>query len=158
MIGLWKFSDEKGKKVGLITIYILYTLKKNPKSGYEILSEIKQKCGNKWSPSKGTLYPLLKQLEKEQLIRIKKVGSRSKNIFEISTNGEKLLSSMRKEKQRLRERFSHFRNLFADILGKEKMDILGLILEIKEVSLTKTKKDEVKKILKNSLSELRRVE
>lgn len=158
MIGLWKLPDEKGKKLGLLTIYILYTLKKNPKSGYEILSEIKQKCGNKWSPSKGTLYPLLKQLKQEQLIKIKKVGPRSKNIFGISPKGKKLLSSMHKERQRLREGFSHFRNLFADILGEEKMDILGLILEIKEASLTKTKKDKVKRILKNSLSELRRVE
>lgn len=157
MIGLWKFSNEKGKKAGLLTIYILYTLKRKPKSGYEILSEIEQKCDNKWSPSKGTLYPLLKQLKQEQLIRVKKVGARSKNIFEISPKGEKLLSSMRKEKQRFRERFLYFRNLFVDILGEEKMSILDLILEIKQISLTKTKKDEAKKVLEHCLSELRKV-
>jgi DNA-binding PadR family transcriptional regulator len=158
MVGLWKISNEKGKSLGFLTIYVLYSIKKSPKTGYEILSEIKQKCGDKWSPSKGTIYPLLKQLEKENLIRVKKVGSRSKNIFEISPKGKKFLSSMRKEKQKLREKFSYFRDLFAGVMGEENMNIAGLILEIKETSLTKTKKDEVKKILEHCLSELRRVE
>lgn len=155
MIGLWKIS--KGKGYGFLAIYVLYSIKKNPKTGYEILSEIKQKCGDKWSPSKGTIYPLLKQLEEENLIRIKKVGSRSKNVFEISPKGKKFVSSMRKERQKLREKFSHFKNLFADIMGEENMNIASLLLEIKETSLTKTKKDEVKKILEYCLSELRRV-
>lgn len=158
MIGLWKISSEKGKKSGLLTLYVLYTLKKNPKSGYEILSEIKLKCGGKWAPSKGTIYPLLSKLEEENLIKVKKVGVRSKNIFEIAPKGRKLLSYMCKEKKKLRERFSHFRNLFADILGEEKMDIFNLILEIREFSLTKAKKSEVKKTLENCLSKLKEIE
>ena len=158
MVELLKCTDKKGKKLGLITIYILHTLKKNPKSGYKILSEIRQKCDGKWSPSKGTLYPLLKQLEQEQLIRIKNVGPRSKNVFELSPKGRKLLSSMFMEKKKLRERFSYFRNLFADILGQEKMDIFNLILEIKETSITKSKKGEVKRVLQNCLSKLKEIE
>jgi len=158
MIGLWKVSNEKGKSSSFLAIYVLYSIKKNPKTGYEILSEIKQKCGDKWSPSKGTIYPLLKQLEEENLIKIKKLGPRSKNVFEISPKGKKFLSSMRKKRQKLREKFSHFRNLFADMMGEENMNIAGLILEIKETSLTKTKKDEVKKILEHCLSELKGVE
>ncbi|MEW5897017.1 MAG: PadR family transcriptional regulator [Nanoarchaeota archaeon] len=141
-----------------MTIYVLYSIKRNPKTGYEILSEIRQKCGDKWSPSKGSIYPLLKQLEKENLIRIKNVGLRSKNVFEISPKGKKFLSSMHKGGQKLRERFSYFRNLLADIMGEENVNITGLILDIKETSLTKTKKEEVKKILENCLSELKRVE
>ena len=158
MVELLKCTNKKGKKLGLITIYIFHTLTKKPKSGYEILSEIRQKCGNEWSPSKGTIYPLLKQLEQEQLIRIKNVGPRSKNIFELSPKGRRLLLSMCKEKKELKERFSYFRNLFADILGQEKMDIFNLILEIKETSLTKSKKGEVKRILQNCLSKLKKIE
>lgn len=157
-MGLWKISNEKGESSGFLTIYVLYSIKNKPKTGYEILSEIKQKCGDKWAPSKGTIYPLLKQLEKEDLIEIKKTGPRSKNIFEIAPKGKTHLASMLKEKQKLRETFSRFRNLFADIMGEDNTNIVDLIFEIKETSFTKTEKEEVKKILENCLSELRKLE
>src|SRR3990167_3872386 len=105
MVELLKCTNKKGKKLGLITIYIFHTLKKKPKSGYEILSEIRQKCGNEWSPSKGTIYPLLKQLEQEQLIRIKNVGPRSKNIFELSPKGRRLLFHVQGKERIKREVF-----------------------------------------------------
>ena len=155
MAGLWKLSNEKGESSSFLTIYVLHSIKKNPKTGYEILSEIKQKCGDKWAPSKGTIYPLLKQLEKENLIMIKNTGPRSKNIFEITSKGKIHLSSMLKERQKLKESFSYFRNLFADIMGEENANIAELLFEIKEVSFTKTTKEEVKKILEYCLSELR---
>jgi len=80
------------------------------------------------------------------------------DIFELSPKGRKLLLSMCKEKKELKERFSYFRNLFAGILGQEKMDIFNLILEIKETSITKSKKGEVKRILQNCLSKLKKIE
>ncbi len=154
MIGLWKIRSEKGRVTGILSLYVLHTLKKSPKSGYEILSEIKLKCGDKWAPSKGTIYPLLTKLKQEGLINVKEVGSRSKNTFEISPKGRKVLSGISKKREKLRERFSHFRNLFSDILGEEKMDIFNLIMKIRESSLKKADKDRVKKALERCLAEL----
>ncbi|MBW6461696.1 MAG: PadR family transcriptional regulator [DPANN group archaeon] len=54
-----------------MALYVLYTVKKDPKYGYEILSDIKLKCKDLWVPSKGTLYPLLNKLENEGLISVK---------------------------------------------------------------------------------------
>lgn len=157
MIGLWKFSDKKGKQLGLLAIYILHSLKKQPKSGYELLSEIKKKCGNGWSPSKGTLYPILKKLKQENLIKIKSKKARSKTIFEISSKGDKLLLGIQKERKKLREKFSQFNNLFADITGKGKSEIYALVSEINEISLDKSKSKETKQVLKSCLSKLRKV-
>jgi DNA-binding PadR family transcriptional regulator len=157
MIGLWKFSDKNGKQSGLLAIYILHSLKKQPKSGYELLSEIKEKCNGEWSPSKGTLYPLLKNLEEERLIRVKSTELRSKTIYEISSKGNKLFSEMRENREVLREKLLLFNNLFKDIMGKEKSEVYSLISEIKEISLDNLKNKGTKMILENCLSELRKI-
>ncbi len=151
-------TSSGARKGGLVTMYILHTLEKGPKSGYEILSEMREKCGNKWAPSKGTVYPMLNQLEEEKAIRLKKVGKRSKNIFELTAGGKRMLSDIRIDRERLRERFAHMRNLFLDIVGEERADIMNIIFDIKEQSLSEPgRKKEIKVILEKCLADLRRV-
>lgn len=137
---------------GFIKLYILHTLKKSPKSGYEIISEIKEKCENKWSPSKGTLYPLLDQMKKEKLIKIKKIEKRSKNVFEITKQGEKHLSEILNHNK---EKLSQFRNLFIEIIGEEKAGIISILFEIKEKALMSENKKDVIRTLKKCLDELK---
>lgn len=147
MIGLWNTGQKNGKHTGLLAVYTLHTLQKEPKSGYAILHEIMKKCDNTWCPSKGTLYPLLKQLEEEGLIKIKKVEQRSKNVYQITVKGKKLLTSMHDEMINLKEKFSHFRSIFAEIWGPEKMDMINLLIDIKEVAMTTSDKAKAKRIL-----------
>jgi DNA-binding PadR family transcriptional regulator len=160
MIGLWKFIDKEGKGRGLLTIYILYSLKKSQKSGYEILREIDEKCGGTWTPSKGTLYPLLNKLEEEGLIMVYKIGSRSKHVFKITDKGKNTLSEIEKHKKEFRERFFQFKNLFIDIIGKDDADIISIALDINKTSLgvSKKKKNEVTEILMECLSNLKKLE
>lgn len=68
MTGLWTFASKDGKERGLLALFILHSLNQQPKSGYELLKEIEAKTEGLWAPSKGTLYPILKQLEEEELI------------------------------------------------------------------------------------------
>ena len=133
MIGLWKFFDEHGKGRGLLAIYILYSLKRKQKSGYEILREIEEKCEGKWTPSKGTIYPLLRKLEEEGVITVNEIGSRSKNIFELTDKGKNALLELEKHKREWREKFIQFRHLFSDIIGEEHVDIANMLLDINEV-------------------------
>ncbi|MDR5586493.1 MULTISPECIES: PadR family transcriptional regulator [Clostridium] len=53
---------------GLLPIYVLYILSLNPTNGNEISNQIGIRTNNKWIPSTGGIYPLLKKLEKEALI------------------------------------------------------------------------------------------
>jgi DNA-binding PadR family transcriptional regulator len=89
---------------------------------------------------------LLKKLERENLIRIKKVGMRSKNIYGITPTGNKFLSDFRKEKEMLRERFFQFQKLFSNILGEEKTNILHYVLKIREIALKKNNKKAVEEL------------
>ncbi len=149
-----------GKHRGFISIYLLHTLNRKPKSGYEILAEIKEKCEGKWAPSKGTVYPLLTQLKEEGLITVKTVGKRSKNIFEITPKGRKALSKLRKEREGHKEKMMQLRNLFTDVIGGGKADVYNILHEIKQAALEKPSKSkpETMRILKKCLNDLKRKE
>ncbi|AIY81710.1 PadR family transcriptional regulator [Clostridium botulinum] len=53
---------------GLLPIYVLYILSLNPTNGNEISNQIGIRTNNRWIPSTGGIYPILKKLEKETLI------------------------------------------------------------------------------------------
>ncbi|HEC89809.1 MAG: PadR family transcriptional regulator [Thermoplasmata archaeon] len=159
MTGTWSLTDKKGKQRGILSIYILHTLKEKPKSGYEILMEIKEKTEDTWTPSKGTIYPLLKQLKDEGLIKIKEQGKRGKNIFTITSEGKKILNNLRKQGKDWREKFLQFRKLFSEILGEKTVNIINLITEISEIafSLPEEKKEETLGILDRCLIDLKKL-
>ncbi|MBU4245761.1 MAG: PadR family transcriptional regulator [Nanoarchaeota archaeon] len=160
MIGLWNTSGKK-KCGSILTIYVLQSLDKKPKSGYELLSEIREKTGGKWAPSKGTLYPILGQLQKQKLIEISKTGKRAKNIFRVTSAGKTSLSELGKKRKEWRENFLKFRNLFADILGEERAEVSSLIFEIKDAALRlseEKKKEVAARALEKCLLELKNLE
>lgn len=157
MAGLLKFASKNGKERGLITLFILHSINKKPKSGYELLGEIKEKTDGMWAPSKGTLYPILKHLEEEKLIRVCETGARSKNIFEITGSGKKTLFAIKKHPKEPREKLLQFKNLLIDIFGEEKVTIGGLLFEMGGVvdALPADKKDTATGIMKKCLADLR---
>jgi len=160
MAGILSVSDHGGKTRGFIAMYLLHTLNRKPKSGYEILSEIKEKCEGKWTPSKGTVYPLLTQLSTEGLLSVKTVGKRAKNIFEITPKGKEVLSRMRKQGSAHRERIMKFRALFSDMMGEEKAEVLKILFELERSATAKKGESRHKavKILKKCLNELEKID
>lgn len=53
---------------GLLPIYVLHILNISPTNGNEIAHKIAQRTSDKWKPSTGGIYPILKKLESEGLI------------------------------------------------------------------------------------------
>ena len=47
-----------------------------PRHGYDLITEIADRSDGTWSPSPGSVYPVLQQLEDEGLLEIEKVGGR----------------------------------------------------------------------------------
>lgn len=125
----------------------------------KIFLDYNEKTEGKWIPSKGTIYPLLKKLKDEDLIKVKKTGSRSKNIFELTNKGKKSLLEIDKHKKEWKEKFIQFRKLFSDVIGEENVDITDLIFEINEISFVSSaeKKDKIMKILDRCLSDLKKI-
>jgi len=159
MSNLLYLQTNAGKQRGILTVYILYSLNKKPKSGYEILSEIKEKTKGTWTPSKGTIYPLLTQMEKDELIKIKSIDKRSKHIYKTTNKGKNLLSNMKKHGKQMEEKFFQFRTLISEIFTKKELEVTNLIFEIRTLSLSivKEKKQEAINILEICSSELKKL-
>ncbi|MGN0341173.1 MAG: PadR family transcriptional regulator [Roseburia sp.] len=59
---------EKQMKKGVLEMLVLKMLVTEPKYGYQIIQEIKEKSGGIFSLKDGTLYPVLYRLEDEGLV------------------------------------------------------------------------------------------
>ncbi|MBN2251322.1 MAG: PadR family transcriptional regulator [Candidatus Altiarchaeota archaeon] len=138
MMRLCHVASKDGRPAGLLAMYILHSLKKRPQSGYGILAGIREKCGGNWAPSKGTIYPLLAQLESDGLISLKTVGKRSKKVFQITPEGRAVLSRMRRHGKDMDERLDTLRGLFSEMLGEEKAGVFNLLFDIRQASIDKS--------------------
>ncbi|QSZ66368.1 PadR family transcriptional regulator [Methanofollis aquaemaris] len=159
MTGIWKFPSKNGRERGLMALYILHSLAQSPKSGYDLLKEIEEKTEGTWVPSKGTLYPLLKQLEEEALIRLFETGKRSKQVYELTETGEETLRAHRQHRRESREKMLQMKNLLVEIFGDEKRELNALFVEIRSLidALPSEKDEEAGKILGQCLEDLRRI-
>lgn len=61
---------------GDVRAAILALLKEGPRTGYQIMSDIKDRSGGAWRPSPGAVYPALSQLADEGLIEGEESGGR----------------------------------------------------------------------------------
>lgn len=156
MATIFNFQSENGKQQGILSIYILHTLKKKPKSGYGILKELTEKTKGNWTPSKGTIYPLLTKLQEEEFIKIKTVEKRSKTIFEVTKKGDQELKDMKRHISEMEEKMNQFRNILSDMIGEGVSNIVPTLLEIRKLSfeLSKTQPKQVKTLLEEVLSNL----
>jgi DNA-binding PadR family transcriptional regulator len=157
MPGLWTFAAEGGRARGLIALFVLHSLNQRPKSGYELLKEIKEKTEGVWVPSKGTLYPILNQLEAEGLIKVGERGKRAKTVFELTPNGEETLRTIRARRKESHEKLLQVKNLLIEIFGEEMITVKGLLFEILDVidDVAPTKKHHAIAIIEQSLADIK---
>jgi DNA-binding PadR family transcriptional regulator len=74
---------------GDIRTAALLLLAEEPRNGYQIMQEVQERSGGAWSPSPGSVYPALAQLEDEGLIRTQEDDGRK--LFAITDEGRALL-------------------------------------------------------------------
>jgi DNA-binding PadR family transcriptional regulator len=81
----------RGRKAhrGDIRTAALLLLAEEPRNGYQIMQEVQERSEGVWSPSPGSVYPALAQLEDEGLIRTEEGEGRK--LFAITDAGSELL-------------------------------------------------------------------
>jgi len=160
MTSLFNFSSHCGKSRSLLALYILHTLQNRQKSGYDILREIEELTGGAWVPSKGTLYPLLHQLEAEGLITADPAaGNRARTGFALTPEGRETLKKIVAMSGEHHKKLAHFRHLLLAIFGGGTSPEMGLLFEIQMLvhdMPTGTEK-EVGAILERCREELKKV-
>jgi DNA-binding PadR family transcriptional regulator len=82
----------RGRKArrGDIRTAALLLLAEEPRNGYQIMQEVEERSGGVWSPSPGSVYPALAQLEDEGLIRSEEIDGRK--LFAITDAGSSVLA------------------------------------------------------------------
>ncbi|MBN2734522.1 MAG: PadR family transcriptional regulator [Methanomicrobiaceae archaeon] len=150
-------GDFKEHGKGLIQLYILHSLKLKPKSGYDLIKEISNKTDGLWVPSKGSLYPMLKKMEEENLIKVFDTGKRSKTIYEITENGRILLKNIIDHRKEAEERMYLFRELMFEIFSGDSTSVRRNFFEIRHIlgSIPPEKTKEAEKITEKCLRDLK---
>lgn len=98
---------------GMLPMYMLSLLMEKPHHGSEIMNAIQKMSAGTWKPSPGSVYPLLKKLEKDGLIHGEWVSGRAAatRIYSVTKKGrmklpeiqQQLLAELHETKDRLQK-------------------------------------------------------
>src|SRR2546430_15767480 len=74
---------------GLLRYYILHKINQKPIHGYEIIQDIDSKTDGAWRPGAGSIYPILKKLVSEGLIKAEPEPSdeATRRVYHITSKG-----------------------------------------------------------------------
>ncbi|MGA9141683.1 MAG: PadR family transcriptional regulator [Methanocella sp.] len=78
---------------------VLKIISQKPTHGYEIIKTIGQRSEGRWTPSAGSIYPILEGLEMNGIIRSEEIER--KKVYSITAKGETALKSMTEKKRQL---------------------------------------------------------
>jgi DNA-binding PadR family transcriptional regulator len=80
---------------GDIRTAALLLLAEQPRNGYQIMQEVKERSEGVWRPSPGSVYPTLQQLEDEGLVRSQE--SEGQRLLELTDSGRAVLEARAKD-------------------------------------------------------------
>ncbi|MGO9487837.1 MAG: PadR family transcriptional regulator [Solirubrobacteraceae bacterium] len=108
----------RGRKArrGDIRTAALLLLAEEPRNGYQIMQEVEERSEGVWSPSPGSVYPALAQLEDEGLIRTE--DGEGRKLFAITDAGRKVVEDRGADKPAPWEQMSDEYSPKAHQLGK----------------------------------------
>jgi DNA-binding PadR family transcriptional regulator len=103
---------------GLLPLYVLYILSLAPTNGNDIAHKIGDRTNGFWVPSTGGIYPLLKKLEKDDLVVGKWDDPKKKiqKIYSLTEQGEKELEHKKELLQKkIEEALEVFKIIYRDL-------------------------------------------
>ena len=145
---------------GILRHVTLIMLKEKPMSGSEITEEIESYMD--WKPSPGSIYPLLSNLQEEELIKPSEDSDPTLKRFALTEKGEKEIEIHRHHDQEIRNRSKNIRKLYWRLLRGMPVEVLesytGLQDQIEETYDKITDLERFKEILENTTNELKNLE
>jgi PadR family transcriptional regulator PadR len=110
----------KEMRRGFLSMWILWTLKKNGDKmyGYEIMRSLRLKTRGRWAPKAGTIYPILRRLEKRGFVKSEwaatKTGGPSRRYYKITPEGKKAAETVFFE---WRKQMAGFKGFLHELFG-----------------------------------------
>jgi DNA-binding PadR family transcriptional regulator len=106
---------------GLLRYYILHKIAQKPIHGYEVIQDIDSRTEGAWRPGAGSLYPILRKLESEGLIKSEqKIGEEAtRRIYHITPKGIESLEESKDMFRHFQQRWGFLRKLFVELVAPE---------------------------------------
>ncbi len=95
---------------GHLNMIILELIKERPRHGYDVIKAIEEKFHGLYSPSAGSVYPILQELEDQDFVTSS--AESGKKIYSISKQGERELKANQDKFADMRD---HLRHRFGDM-------------------------------------------
>lgn len=93
-----KDKYERQMKKGVLDMLVLKLLEQEAKYGYQIISELKEKSGGRFSLKEGTLYPVLYRLEEDAFVESRWSEAEGKTVprkyYILTADGRKALAEI----------------------------------------------------------------
>ena len=103
---------------------VLKIIKDKPTHGYEIIKTVELRSNGRWTPSAGSIYPILEGLESKGFIQSEEIERRK--VYAITPKGVAALDRMTQEKMELLNEMSRIINsVTEDNEDNEKSDLDG---------------------------------
>ncbi len=121
---------------GFLRAAIICVLEKKPLNGYRIIKNVKELTGF-WTPSPGSVYPLLKAMRKEGIIEKCENGA-----YVLTKKGKKLAKKLKITRE-------HIRNSFIDLISiacEMEKSVIEKEMRKREIAL-KALDEKIKKML-----------
>src|SRR2546425_4962260 len=108
---------------GLLRYYILHKIAQKPIHGYEIIQDIDSKTDGAWRPGAGSIYPILKKLVSEGLIKADPEPSdeATRRVYHITPKGVESLAHAKEMFTNFQQRFGSLRRLFIELIDPENL-------------------------------------
>jgi DNA-binding PadR family transcriptional regulator len=106
---------------GLLRYYILRKIAQKPIHGYEIIQDIDSKTEGAWRPGAGSIYPILKKLVSEALIKAdpEPTAEATRRVYHITPKGVESLAHAKEMFANFQQRFGSLRRLFIELIDPE---------------------------------------
>src|SRR5438094_2530179 len=108
---------------GLVQYSILHKVGQHPIHRYEIIPDILSQNEGAWRPGAGSLYPILKKLVSEGLIKAEPEPSNeaTRRVYQITPKGVESLAHAKEMFANFQQRFGSLRRLFIELIDPENL-------------------------------------
>jgi DNA-binding PadR family transcriptional regulator len=160
---------QKEMRKGYLRIAVLALLSKEPRHGYEIMKEIKERTGGFWRPTAGGIYPILQSLEESRYIEGEWDARqrRKRKTYRITEMGRPMLQqALARQNQIAGSMGGLFKEFMKDVLDVKTVarppipDLFSVFLEERKerpmdtVSVLEHKKSQLENIIESVQKEL----
>lgn len=87
----------EGPHRGILRLFVLHKLSKEPQSGYDLMATLNEITDGAWRPGPGSIYPILRDLEENALVKDHAKKGRSRHVYRLTEKGREELESARSQ-------------------------------------------------------------